>query len=270
MMRAIALRVVLCGIVIPVLLAPAAGGKEFRFEVVSMRPMNFGMGVTVNMAPSPNGFDSHLSLWQAIILAYTSEDITSWGSVEVRGAPKWIGDFYDIRARVARGDLKAWQGQGEDHELLRSALRAVLRERCRLAIHEEPSKARVWELVVKKGGMRLKASDPNAVPPEGVQRRSGAVWVMKEENGKQVENFYRAGMQDLVDFLNIITGGRPPVRDRTGLPGRYDFTFREVALLPGDDHVYRYPVGHLGLQVRAGVENRPVLVIDHIEKPTPN
>ncbi len=267
MMRAIAVAV--CGIAISVLPAPAAGGTEFRFETVSMRPMQMEMGVSMNMAPSPGGFNSRLSLWQLIMVAYSPEEYFNWGDV-VRNAPKWIGEFYDIRARVSQADLKAWQSQGKEHELLRSALRAMLKERCKLAIHEEPSKAQVWELVVKKGGPRLKASDPNSVPPTGAPRPSGAVWVGKEENGLLVENFYRAGMQDLADFLSINTGGKPPVRDKTGLAGRYDFTFRQVLLAPGDDRVYRYPVGHLGLQIKAGLENGSILVIDHIEKPAPN
>jgi len=270
MLQAISRRAVLAGIMVAAVLAPAAGGKEFRFEAVSMRHMNFEMGVAMSTGPSPSGYVSRMSLWQLIMVAYSSEEPFNWGSFDVRNAPKWIGDFYDIRARVSQSDLKAWQNQGKGHELLRSALRAVLKDRCKLAIHEEPSKARVWELVVKKGGPRLKASDPNSVPPDGAKRPSGAVWVGEEENGRQVENFYRSGMQDLADFLSIITRGRPPVRDKTGLTGRYDFTFRQVALVPGDDRVYSYPVGHLGLQIKAGFENRPILVIDHIEKPTPN
>jgi len=235
-----------------------------------MRPMEMQMGVPMSPGPSPSGYVSRMSLWQLIMVAYSPEEYFNWGNVEVRNYPKWIGDFYDIRARVSQTDLKAWQNQGKDHEFLRSALRAVLKERCRLAIHEEPSRARIWELVVKKGGPRMKASDPNAVVPDGDKRPSGAVWVGKEENGLQVKNFYRAGMQDLADFLSIVTRGRPPVRDKTGLTGRYDFTFREVALSPGDDRVYSYPLDRLGLQIEAGLENRPVLVIDHIEKPTAN
>ena len=252
------------------LMAVSLDGADFRFEAVSMRPMEMQMGVAMNTGPSPGGYVSRMSLLQLIMVAYSPEKYFNWGSVEVRHYPKWIGDFYDIRARVSQPDLKAWQNQGKDHELLRSALRAVLKERCRLAIHEEPSRARIWELVVKKGGPRLKASDPNAVVPDGDKRPSGAVWVGRVANGLQVENFYRAGMQDLADFLSIVTRGRPPVRDKTGLTGRYDFTFREVALSPGDDRVYSYPVDRLGLQIKPGVENRPVLVIDHIEKPTAN
>jgi uncharacterized protein (TIGR03435 family) len=60
-----------------------------------------------------------------------------------------------------------------------------------------------------------------------------------------------------------------PVRDRTGLTGRYDFTIREVP--PTDEnHLYNYPVDHLGLQAKRGAESRPMLVIDYIEKPAPN
>ena len=43
-----------------------------------------------------------------------------------------------VKARApAEADIKAWQSQ-KHFELLRSALRNALKERCKLAIHEEP------------------------------------------------------------------------------------------------------------------------------------
>jgi uncharacterized protein (TIGR03435 family) len=64
--------------------------------------------------------------------------------------------------------------------------------------------------------------------------------------------------------------GRAPVRDATGLSGRYDFRIRQTLPLTDDNHVYSYPVEHLGLRIRRGTENRPMLVVVHMEKPTPN
>ncbi len=89
------------------------------------------------------------------------------------------------------------------------------------------------------------------------------------DNGHQVKTFYGATMQDLTDFLCIMSG-RIPVRDQTGLTGRYDFSIRQVPISPDDNQVLSYHVDHLGLKVKPGTESRPMLVIDHIEKPTPN
>lgn len=267
-MRAIALRVMLCGVVIPVLAALAAGEKEFRFEAVSMRPVNFEMGVPMSTAPSPSGYVSRMSLWQLIMVAYTSEEAANWGNVEVRNSPKWIGDFYAIRARVSQGDLKAWQGQGKDHELLRSALRAVLHDRCSLALHKEPAKRTIFELVVAKRGARLKPADLKAPLPAGVKLSSGGVMTGIGPRGENGWDFHAATMQDLANMM-IQVYFEGPVRDRTGLTGRYDFQARRIPT-PGENHGFAYDVASLGLKLKRGMENRPILVIDHIEKPSPN
>lgn len=93
--------------------------------------------------------------------------------------------------------------------------------------------------------------------------------VQTVENGVQVKTYYGGTMQDLANFLCIMSG-RIPVRDKTGLTGLYDFTIKQVPPLPDENHVYSYPVDHLGLQVKPGTEPRPILVIDNIEKPTAN
>jgi hypothetical protein len=67
--------------------------KEVQFEVFSIRPVNGPMNLSMNTTPSPNGFDSRLSLWQAIMVAYGPGNYVNWGSVEILKAPSWIGDF---------------------------------------------------------------------------------------------------------------------------------------------------------------------------------
>jgi uncharacterized protein (TIGR03435 family) len=226
-------------------------------------------GVPLNFGPSPNGFRSQLSLWQAIMLAYSSPNYMEWPGVEMRNAPPWIGTFYEFSGRVAPADVAEWQNQGSSHDLLRSALRAALEERCKLILHTQPSKRQIWELVVNKTGPHLRQSDMNGPPPDGGKLPSGAFRAVKQVNGKQVFTFYRATMQDLADYLSIVSKGIP-VRDKTGLAGHYDFPLRQVELFEGDDPIQRYPVNDLGLSVKRGLESSAALVIDHIEKPTPN
>jgi len=84
-------------------------------------------------------------------------------------------------------------------------------------------------------------------------------------------DFHGATMQDLADrMLQSFLDG--PVRDRTGLTGRYDFQVRIVPT-PGEERGYdydAYSLSDLGLELKRGTENRPILVIDHVERPTPN
>ena len=244
--------------------------QDFYFELFSIRPENIASGVPMNTAPSLNGFNSQLSLRQAILIAYGPDsNSANWSSIEILKTPAWIDDFYDIRARVSDTDLKTWQSQSSDHELLHSALRAALKERCNLAIHEQPSKAATFDLVIAKHGPRLKATAPEAAFPGGKKLPSGGVMLSIAIKSVPAKAFYGATLQDLVDFLSTVST-KIPVRDKTNLLGRYDFTLLQIPTAPNEDRVFNYPVDRLGLQIKLGTENRSMLVIDHIEKPTPN
>jgi uncharacterized protein (TIGR03435 family) len=113
----------------------------------------------------------------------------------------------------------------------------------------------------------LKAADPDAILPEGARLESGGV--LTPMPGKPTDwVFHRATMQDLAYRLTgIFFDG--PVRDRTGLTGRYDFSVPRVDT-PGENRGYGYSVADLGLQLKRGTESRPILVIDHVERPTQN
>ncbi len=238
-----------------------------------MRPMpaalERGAPSMGNVTPAPNGFVSTLSVWQMLQLAYVSESTANWsgGGGEVRNCPNWSGEFYYIDARVSRADYDAWQHQSGRHELLRSAMRAALKDRCKLAIHAQPSVGKIFELSVGKGGPRLKAAAPGAAPPNARKLASGGVWVQDMAGDIQIKRFYGATMEDLIWFLNILTSG-VPIRDKTNLKGRYDFTLQGA--WRREDGVYSYPVGNLGLAIKPGTESRPAFVIDHIEKPSAN
>jgi uncharacterized protein (TIGR03435 family) len=253
--------------------APAQSGaaSEFKFEVLSLRPIQPGAALSLTTAPTPNGYVGRMSVWQMIMLAHVSVNYTEWAATEMLNPPKWVGEFYDIDARVSQADLKAWQSQSQQRELLRAAMRAALKERCKLELHRQPSEAPNWELVVGKNGPRLKTAAPDfAAPPRTMTFPGGGVMVQTVAAGKQVKDFRGATMADLIWFLNVLSTG-VPVRDKTNLTGRYDFTLREVDPLTDDrSALSKYPLDELGLRLRAGKENRPMLVIDHIEKPSAN
>jgi uncharacterized protein (TIGR03435 family) len=247
--------------------------KDLKFEVLSIRSSRLPSGGVQGIPnPTPNGhFTTTANMWQMVVFAYGPPGPAwMWTSVKMDNEPGWFREYYAIDARVAQADLKAWQGQSGNHELLRFALRAALKERCKLAIHDRPSQERIYELVVAKGGPGLRAAAPGAALPVGVKLESGGVMTGGAgAQGRDDWNFRGATMQDLAFQLSIVSPGTP-VRDRTGLAGRYDFSVRRIELQPGDERVYSYPVDHLGLRLRPGKENRPILVIDHVEKPSPN
>jgi uncharacterized protein (TIGR03435 family) len=213
-----------------------------------------------------------LSIWQMIELAYAPEYNLISGSKQTLNQPAWAGEAYDIDARVSNADLKAWQAQTNQHELLRSALRAALVERCKLAIHEQFAISPTFELTIASQGSRLKPAAPVPANLVGVKLPSGAVSTFTHLTGnREVSHFHGATIADLVWFLSCLSPF-VPVRDKTGLTGRYDFDLQEIdepSHLDAD-RVFNYPVDRLGLKLKPGKENRSILVIDHIEKPTPN
>jgi uncharacterized protein (TIGR03435 family) len=253
----------------------SSGGaaNEFKFEVLSIRPIQRVPGIDIGMTdPTPNGFSAKVLIYQVVLLAYgppypiLRRDFLF---TEVRNLPNWSGDVYAFDARVSQADLKAWQSQDKNHDLLRSALRAALKERFKLAVHEEPAQRTFYELVVAKRGPRLKPAAPGAILPVGEELQKGGVMTGIGPRGIDGWNFHGATMEDLAYLLTGIFPPDGPVRDRTGLTGRYDFQVPRVET-PGEDRGYAYSISNLGLELKRGTENRPIWVIDHVERPTPN
>src|SRR5262249_11046078 len=108
------------------------------------------------------------------------------------------------------------------------------------------------------------------LPTGGAKLPSGGVAIGERSGGRTVWHYYSATTGDLVQFLKIISNRRS-VYDKTGLTGRYDFTFQQISEpAGGDDAVYNFLIDHLGLKLRSGKESRTTLVIDHIERPSAN
>jgi uncharacterized protein (TIGR03435 family) len=251
------------------------GAKDLKFEVLSIRTVKRGPGMQVAVTnPTPNGFTATVTMWQLVAFAYgppaPAFKSQVWQRTEMRNQPGWVDspDVYAIDGRVSQADLKAWQNQNANQDLLHSALRAALKDRFKLALHEEPAQRTMYAIVIAKRGPRLKPAAPGADLPVGMKLESGGVATGRGPRGADGWNFYGATIQDLADLMaNIFVDG--PVRDRTGLTGRYDFWVPRVET-PGENHGFTYSVDQLGLELKRGTENRPILVLDHVERPTPN
>lgn len=252
----------------------AAAKKEVKFEVASIRPLNpDAQPTSKNLGPTADGFSAPVSLWEMIMITYASDEPRFWlrgGGTQVVNGPSWLYNGYVVNARISAEDMAAWSNQGSQHELLRSAMRALLKERCKLAIHELPTEVQDYKLVVIKSGPKFQETPPGFVLPSGVNLPSGGVVVWKNANGVQIQHYYRATMEDLAWHLSSVSGR--PVHDATGLAGRYDFTIQEIShrMIGPDDDVDTDPIHPLGLDLTPGKGPGLTLVIDHIERPSPN
>ncbi|HEV2646529.1 MAG TPA: TIGR03435 family protein [Acidobacteriaceae bacterium] len=248
--------------------------KQFAFEVVAIHPLKPGFSEydqapapLENRTPSPSGFSSTMLPGDMVRVAYGEH-------TPIDNMPDWFKTWYSINARVAETDIAAWQRQSGKHELLSLAMQAMLRDRFKLAVHQEPFKKSEYALVVRKKGVRFKPSLPGAVLPQGLALPSGGVRTLDEAgvgaNGLRLikkVHFYGATMADLTDFLKGNNAGRP-IEDVTGLTGHYDFTLERDP--QPENPVSLFPVEPLGLTLKSVMAPSYKVVIDHVERPSPN
>ena len=172
--------------------------------------------------------------------------------------PGWLqSEHFDI---IATAD----EPIGEDQ--MKLMMRTLLADRFHLTFHRQNKELRSYLMTVAKRGDKLHESAPDTAS----FRQNSAI-------GTIVRGFT---MQEFADFMAGPL--QTPVVDMTGLKGRYDFALDFTAYLPPGEHVMKVEFdnttgiiiaamhGELGLDLESKKENVEVLVIDRVEKPSPN
>jgi uncharacterized protein (TIGR03435 family) len=249
------------------------------FEVASVKPAVIPNG-PVYFGPArggPGTSDPGQITWsyaRLIDMLMTAYDVKAFQIM----APAWVSnERYNVIAKVPEGATK---------DQVAAMWQNLLAERFSVVLHRESKEFQVQELVIAKGGSKLKETtveDPNAEgPPQfdknGALNSPGFVtMIMNGANGPSAHTTARA--QTLSRLTALLTGqvGRPVV-DKTGLTGKYDFTIDYVPNLPqpvnasepGPSLAEALP-RQLGLTLLANKAKLDVLVIDKAEKtPTVN
>jgi bla regulator protein BlaR1 len=192
---------------------------------------------------------------------------------QISGGPGWLdSDKYNIEAKpdstvtIAPGPAGAPQ--------IRAMTQALLAERFKLTLHRETKEESVYELVVGKGGSKLKEATETAKgPQQGLRLGRG------ELNGMA------APISLLVLYLSQQLGRS--VIDKTGLTAKYDFTLTWTPELgpqfPGGDRpdappppdpngpsLFTAVQEELGLRLESAKGSVDILVVDHAEKASEN
>lgn len=236
------------------------------FDVVSVRVNNSGLR-TVMINAEKNSFTAtNVTLITMLDMAYGMK------SDQISGAPGWVDStHFDIQAKVldAEGvDLDALT----DKEL-QPILQTLLAERFQLKTHTETKTLPVYELVVAKGGAKLKLTPATAVDGKEMPRE-GMITVHRGD---------LSGSGMTMARLSSLLGDavRRTVIDRTGMTGGYDIMLRWTpegdASSAGDSGAADAPPPiftavqeQLGLKLQAGRGPVATLVVDHVEKPSEN
>jgi uncharacterized protein (TIGR03435 family) len=269
------LSVVWAALVVPAMTAQKSGAahasdkKAPVFDVVSIRPSKPGGapggGVTQNGYVMRN-----LSLWSTVMAAYIPHSL--WSNDRLLGAPPWmLNEEYDVVAKVDEATADAWKNltSAQREEKARPMLQALLADRCKLVLHHTVPEAPVFVLVVGKHGPKFTETKPGQpLPSNAVHLPDGGAFVPGAGDLK----FFGTSMASLAAFLS--RSSPRPIQDKTGLPGSYDFVLRRhdqgYVSASDPDPSTPFAMEGLGLTLKSAKAPTDTLVIDHIERPSPN
>jgi uncharacterized protein (TIGR03435 family) len=220
------------------------------FEVASIKPRTdqpFG-GIFQFL---PGGRLHSVNVW---IKAFV-EKAYDLKNYQVSGGPDWIvSDRFDIEAKAG--------GAGAGEPQMRLMLQTLLAERCQLRIRQEAKEFPVYDLVVAKGGPKIRAMKPG------------------EQSNCRRDNSAICGIRTMARLADFLTGAaRGPVFDKTGIQGDYDLLLDYDVYEGGDQPAppdYNKPSLSFALQQQLGLKleprkaSLPVLVIESISRPTEN
>ena len=234
--------------------------KAPAFDVVSIRQhVDDGNG-SHWWTPTADGYKTY-SAWpfELIFLAY---ELQYPG--QLIGLPEWCHeDTYDIEARIDGQELPAYQklSDRERRSYVAPMLRAMLADRFSLKAHHETRLLPVYELMVAKGGAKLKQSaDPEDV--YGMVTDRGLIRIHAGPIGAR----FIVGLSDATGRIVI---------DKTGLTGYYDI---DLKWTPEEDQangesgpsLFTAIEEQLGLKLVPSKAPVDVVVVDHIERPSEN
>ena len=255
---------------------PAAADEKLpAFDVISVKPSGTDDG-RMMWSSTPDGVKT-IGVPLALILQ------SAFGVEEdqIVGAPDWVKSArFDIDGKVSAEDLDRFKKlKGKQRgEMMQS----ILVERFGLKFHNETRELPVYELQVAKGGPKLKEAE--LLPADAATNKPARG---KGQMQMQPGKIKAMGVQ-LSTLAGMLSGrdtGRTVV-DKTGLTGYYDFTLEwtpEGGMMingapapppppgsPAEANLFSAVQEQLGLKLEARKDMLPVIVIDHIEKPSVN
>lgn len=243
---------------------PMAADADPSFDVATIKPNPSGGSRLQGIFPKGR----HLmivngSLQDMIVFAFSLQ------LKQVVGAPEWTAnDRYDV-------DAVPDQPGTPSLEQMRNMLRKLLVERFKLTIHHEKREMSAYLLTVGKTGQKLTPSQiKGTLPGFGASPGTGGLTL----------HLVNGTMGDFTSFLQMLVLDKPVV-DQTGITGRFDnnitftpdqtqFNGQPPKLPPADvpdaPDLFTAIQQQLGLKLAAEKIAVDVIVIDHVEKPSPN
>jgi len=238
-----------------------------EFDVISIKPAK--PGATGTDSDFDNATFTARNVTLSKIMQYDAYGIPA---PRIIGIPPALANAaFDIQAKMDPSDYARIQALGNDQrtEQLQQAIRRLLVECFKLALHNEQRELPVYALVVAKGGPKIQLSQkPDS---DSTHSRTGEI---------------KAESVTMERFANSLT--RIPstelgriVIDKTGLTSKYDLTLKwtpdtgRPPMINGEPDtsapsIFTAIQEQLGLKLESTKAPVSVLVIDHAELPAEN
>lgn len=249
----------------------------FVFDVVSIKPHKDdpnARSVWMGIQDTPDG-ERMRNVGVTFLIANAFRTAHSKAS----GAPDWAAhEMYDIETKMDPDVADAFQKLSPaDQKLARQhMMQALVRDYMKAKVHMETTEVSVYNLVIAKNGSKLKEPADPAAPSGGVRVSGTSGGMMWTGQGTEIGA--------IMGQLSYAAGR--PVYDETGLTGRYDFTLKyapdtlsaraveaNAGGAPGLDILPPLAQAleeQLGLNLVSAKGKMDVIVIDHVERPSPN
>ena len=247
------------------------------FDVASVKPNRSGeLMIRLDTEPGGRFLAINTPLRSLIQLAYGLQDF------EIIGAPGWAAsEPFDITAKATQ-ELPPLEGPNRGSPLLQQMLQALLRERFSLVAHTETRESQGLALMMSRSDGRL---GPRLTPSK--IDCAALIATAKPDDGPPACGFRMSPgsivlegvpVSQIASGLSGLLGRR--IVDRTGLTGNFDLQLHwdppkrspDGSIVPSDTGVSLFTAlgDQAGLKLTETKLPGTVLVIDSVQRPTPN
>ena len=253
--------------------APLPAGMAF--DVVSIKRNNSG-GANVRFMVNESGINlTNTDIANLIAGAYGIKPDLIFGLPHSMDSMR-----FDVEAKMSSEDAAAVKKLDMQHrEAARKAMeQALLADRFKLKAHVEVKQLPVYDLVIAKGGLKLKAYDPAANHPDAFKGPDGKPMSGMTRGSPTSFSGQGISISVLTNFMEYHL--HRTIVDKTGLTGKYDVNLTwapdrdtsdpSAAAADTAPSFFTAFEEELGLKLQPDKGPVDTLVIDQIEQPSEN
>lgn len=243
---------------------PVSVSKPATLEVASIKESQETRGGQLAVQPGGRFIATNIRVRDFVNMAFRSDPPLQ--SQQIIGLPQWtISTRYDIEARFSGDDARRTIERNSSGDIVGAYVRALLDSRFAFRAHLEKRPLPVYVVTLDASGFKPIASTFDCNRPE-----SASQCQVTHANGRVAS--HHLTWATLLNQL-AFAAGRPLV-DRSGLTGAFDIDLQwnpDPLSDPNDSRPSIFSaVREFGLRLDSDRAPVDVLVIDHVERPTPD